>query len=82
MMLPYVIEQTIQGERSYDIHSRLLADHIVKTKQKLNKIYAENTSQSIEQIEKDTDRDNFMSAAEAKEYGLIDGILEHRGIRV
>lgn len=69
----------MQGQAS-DI--KIMSDHIIKTKQRLNKIYAENTGQSIEQIEKDTDRDNFMSAAEAKEYGLIDGILEHRGIRV
>ena len=47
-------------------------------KKKLNKILAENSGQSIEQIEKDTDRDNYMSAEEAKKYGLIDNIYNKR----
>ncbi len=59
---------------------KIISDHMLKTKQRLNKIYAENTGQPIEQIEKDTDRDNFMSAVEAKEYGIIDEIVEHRKI--
>lgn len=67
----------IKGQAS-DI--KIISDHMLKTKQRLNKIYAENTGQPIEQIEKDTDRDNFMSAVEAKEYGIIDEIVEHRKI--
>lgn len=59
---------------------KIISDHMLKTKQRLNKIYAENTGQPIEQIEKDTDRDNFVSAVEAKEYGIIDEIVEHRKI--
>ena len=47
----------------------------VKTRQKLNQILAENTGQSIERIEIDTERDNFMSAQEAKEYGLVDEVI-------
>lgn len=70
-----IISGGIKGQAS-DI--KIMSDHMLKTKQRLNKIYAENTGQSIEQIEKDTDRDNFMSAAEAKEYGIIDEIVEHR----
>ena len=65
----------VKGQAS-DI--KIISDHMLKTKQRLNKIYAENTGQPIEQIEKDTDRDNFMSAVEAKEYGIIDEIVEHR----
>ncbi len=61
-----------KGQAS-DIH--IHAQHILRTKQKLNKILAEKTGQPIEVIEKDTDRDNFMTAQEALEYGLIDKIL-------
>lgn len=72
-----IISGGVKGQAS-DI--KIISDHMLKTKQRLNKIYAENTGQSIEQIEKDTDRDNFMSAVEAKEYGIIDEIVEHRKI--
>ena len=54
------------------------ANHIVQLKRRLNSLMAEHTEQTIEQIEKDTDRDNFMSAAEAKKYGLIDRVIEER----
>ncbi|ESA33003.1 atp-dependent clp protease proteolytic subunit [Leptolyngbya sp. Heron Island J] len=54
------------------------ANHIVQIKHRLNGLMAEHTGQTIEQIEKDTDRDNFMSAAEAKTYGLIDRVIEER----
>lgn len=72
-----IISGGIKGQAS-DI--KIMSDHMLKTKQRLNNIYAENTGQSIEQIEKDTDRDNFMSAAEAKKYGIIDEIVDHRKI--
>ena len=49
---------------------------MMKTKDKLHKILSENTGQTLKTIEKDTDRDNFMSAKEALEYGLIDKVLE------
>lgn len=52
------------------------AKHLLKVKEKLNRILAERTGQSLEKIEKDTDRDHYMSAEEAREYGLIDQILE------
>ena len=142
-LVPYVIEQTSRGERSYDIYSRLLkdriiflgeevndvsaiclgmaasmgafllssgakgkryalpnstimihqpsggaqgqateiqivADQIAKTKKKLNEILSANTGQPLEIVEKDTDRDNYMTAEEAKAYGLIDGVVIHK----
>lgn len=57
---------------------KIHADHMVKTRTKLNKILSEKTGKPIEQIERDTERDNYMTATEALEYGLIDGILEKR----
>lgn len=54
------------------------ANHIVQLKRRLNGLMAEHTNQTVEQIEKDTDRDNFMSAEEAKTYGLIDRVIEER----
>ena len=54
------------------------ANHIEKTRANLNKILAENTGKPLEVIEKDTERDNFMSAAEAMEYGLIDKVITKR----
>jgi len=57
---------------------KIHADHMVKTRDKLNKLLSERTGQPIEVIEKDTERDNYMTAGEALDYGLIDGILEKR----
>ena len=57
---------------------KIHADHMVKTREKLNKLLSEKTGQSIEQIEKDTERDHYMTAEEALKYGLIDGILDYR----
>ena len=54
------------------------ADHMVKTREKLNKLLSEKTGQSLEQIEKDTERDHYMTAQEALEYGLIDEIIDVR----
>ena len=54
------------------------ADHMIRTREKLNKLLSEKTGQPIEQIEKDTERDHYMSAQEALEYGLIDGIMDKR----
>ena len=55
---------------------KIHADHMVRTREKLNKLLSEKTGQPIEQIEKDTERDHYMSAQEALEYGLIDGIMD------
>ena len=65
----------IQGQAS-DI--KIHADHIIATREKLNKILAKNTGKTIEEIARDTDRDNFLSAEAALEYGLIDRVIEKR----
>lgn len=57
---------------------KIHADHMIKTRAKLNKLLSEKTGQSIETIERDTERDHYMSAQEALEYGLIDGIMDKR----
>ena len=57
---------------------KIHADHMVKTREKLNKLLSEKTGQSLEQIEKDTERDHYMTAEEALEYGLIDEIIDVR----
>ena len=65
----------LQGQAT-DI--KIHADHIVATREKLNKILSERTGQPIEKIQADTERDNFMSAQQALEYGIIDKVLEKR----
>lgn len=72
---PAIHGSGIQGQAS-DIG--IMSDHIQKNKQRLNRILAENTGRTIEEIERDTDRDNFMSAHEALEYGLIDSVISKR----
>ena len=57
---------------------KIHADHMIRTREKLNKLLSEKTGQSIETIERDTERDHYMTAEEALEYGLIDGILDKR----
>ncbi len=57
---------------------KIHADHMVKTREKLNKLLSDRTGQSLEVIERDTERDNYMTAEEALKYGLIDGILDSR----
>lgn len=65
-----------QGQASdIEIHTK----EILSTRQRLNKILSDHTGQTMDQISKDTDRDNFMSAIDATEYGLIDSVLEKRG---
>ena len=56
---------------------KIHADHMVKTREKLNKVLSERTGQSIETIQKDTERDHYMTAQEAKEYGLIDEVMDN-----
>ena len=57
---------------------KIHADHLVRTREKLNKFLSERTGQSVETIQKDTERDNYMTAQQALEYGLIDGIMDKR----
>ena len=57
---------------------RIVAENILKTRNKLNQILAANTGKSVEEISRDTERDNYMSAQEAVAYGLIDSVVEKR----
>ena len=57
---------------------KIHADHMVRTREKLNRLLSERTGQDLATIERDTERDNYMTAQEALEYGLIDGILDKR----
>ncbi len=57
---------------------KIHADHIVRTREKMNRLLSEYTGQPLEKVEQDTERDNFLSAQEAKEYGLIDEVIAHR----
>ena len=72
-----MIHQPLGGAQGQATEIEIAARHILKTREKLNKILSEATGQPIEVIESDTDRDNFMTAEEAKEYGLIDEIVEN-----
>lgn len=70
-----MIHQPLGGAQGQATEIEIAARHILKTREKLNQILADQTGQPIEVIEKDTDRDNYMTAQEAKDYGLIDDIL-------
>ena len=70
-----MIHQPSGGSRGQASDIAIQAEHIIKTKKRLNAILSERTGQPIEVIEKDSDRDNFMSAEEAKNYGLVDEII-------
>ena len=67
-----MIHQPLGGAQGQASDIKIQADHILKIKEKLNRILSENTGKSIEQVEKDTDRDNYLSAEDALSYGLID----------
>lgn len=70
-----MIHQVMGGTEGQATDIKIRAEHILKTKERLNKILAKHTGQTVATIEKDTDRDNFMSADEAKKYGIIDKII-------
>ena len=73
-----MIHQPSGGAQGQATEIQIVADHIAKTKRTLNEILAANTGQPLEGVEKDTDRDNYMSAEEALAYGLIDGVVTHK----
>ena len=73
-----MIHQPSGGAQGQATEIQIVADHIAQTKRTLNEMLAENTGQPLEVVEKDTDRDNYMTAEEAKAYGLIDGVVEHK----
>ncbi|EVU34734.1 ATP-dependent Clp endopeptidase proteolytic subunit ClpP [Staphylococcus aureus] len=70
-----MIHQPLGGAQGQATEIEIAANHILKTREKLNRILSERTGQSIGKIQKDTDRDNFLTAEEAKEYGLIDEVM-------
>ena len=70
-----MIHQPLGGASGQATEIKIAAEHILKTKKKLNEILAKNTGKSIKQIENDTDRDNYLTADDAKNYGLVDKIL-------
>ncbi len=73
-----MIHQPLGGARGQATDIKIHADHILKTRERLNSILSSNTNQPIEVIERDTERDNFMSANDAMAYGLIDKVIDKR----
>ena len=73
-----MIHQPLGGMQGQASDIKIHADHILRTKKHLNEILAANTGKPLEIIERDTDRDNFLTAEQAKEYGLIDEVFTHR----
>ena len=73
-----MIHQPSGGVQGQATEIQIVADHIAQTKRTLNELLAANTGQPIEVVERDTDRDNYMTAEEAKAYGLIDGVVMHK----
>jgi ATP-dependent Clp protease protease subunit len=73
-----MIHQPLGGARGQASDIKIHAEHILKTRDRLNNILSERTGQPLERIESDTDRDNFMSAEDAKKYGLIDEVMVRR----
>ena len=73
-----MIHQPSGGARGQETEIRIVAENILKTRNKLNQILAANTGKSVEEISRDTERDNYMSAQEAVAYGLIDSVVEKR----
>ena len=73
-----MIHQPLGGAKGQATEIQIAAEHILKTRKKLNDILAENTGRPVEEIARDTERDNYMSAEEAQAYGLIDGVITKR----
>ena len=70
-----MIHQPLGGAKGQATDIKIAAEHILRTRDRLNRMLAEHTGQNLEKIEIDTERDNFMSAQEAKEYGLVDEVI-------
>lgn len=71
-----MLHQVMGGAEGQAIDVKIRAEHILKIKDRINKILSDHTGQTLDKIEKDTDRDYFMSAEEAKKFGLIDKIIK------
>jgi ATP-dependent Clp protease, protease subunit len=76
-----MIHQVLGGFRGQATDIKIRTEHLLRTKRIMNDILAEATGQPLERLEKDTDRDNFLTAREAKEYGLVDNILDRMPAR-
>ena len=74
----YLIHQPLGGTKGQATDMRIHTEHIIRTRDRLNHILSENTGKSLEEIERDTERDNFLTAEQALEYGLIDHIYSKR----
>jgi ATP-dependent Clp protease protease subunit len=74
-----LIHQPLGGAQGQQTEIAIVADFMLKTRQRLNKILADNSGQPIEKIQQDTERDNYMTAEQALEYGLVDQIITHHG---
>lgn len=73
-----MIHQPLGGASGQATEIKIAAEHILKTKEKLNKILSLNTNKKLSEIERDTDRDNYMTASESLEYGIVDKIIEKK----
>ena len=73
-----LIHQPSGGAQGQQTEIQIVADFMLKTRKQLNQILADNTGQSLETIQRDTERDNYMTAQQALEYGLVDRIVESR----
>ncbi len=73
-----MIHQPLGGAKGQATEIQIAAEHILKTKHKLNQILSENTGKPYDDVVRDTERDNYMSAEQAKAYGLIDDVITHR----
>lgn len=73
-----MIHQPLGGAKGQATEIQIVAEHILKTREKLNRILAENTGKTIEEIARDTERDNYLTAQEAMEYGLVDKVISKR----
>jgi ATP-dependent Clp protease protease subunit len=76
-----MIHQPSGGAQGQQTEIAIVAEQILKTREQINKILADHTGQPLERIQADTERDNYMTAAEAKEYGLVDDVFYHREIK-
>ena len=76
-----MIHQPLGGAQGQATDIKIASDRIIDLRKRLNRIFSKNTSQSLKKIEKDTERDNYLSAKEALEYGLVDKIITEKGSR-
>lgn len=76
-----MIHQPLGGASGQATEIKIAAEHILKTKEKLNKILSLNTNKKLSEIERDTDRDNYMTADESLEYGIVDEIIEKKNTK-